>query len=83
MNKILVVVYVPKIEMEYEVFIPINRKIGTIKKLIVQAIDELSNQNLNSYESLKLYENDTGNLLPNNIYVKNSNLSNGTKLVLI
>ena len=83
MNKILGVVYVPKIEMEYEVFIPINRKIGTIKKLIVQAIDELSNQNLNSYESLKLYENDTGNLLPNNIYVKNSNLSNGTKLVLI
>lgn len=83
MNKILVVVYVPKIEMEYEVYIPINRKIGTIKKLIVQAIDELSNQNLNSYESLKLYENDTGNLLPNNIYVKNSNLSNGTKLVLI
>lgn len=83
MNKILIIVYVPLLETEYEIYIPVNKKIGTIKKLVIQSINELSNQNLNSCESLKLYENDTGDLLPNDVYVKNSHLSNGTRLVLI
>ena len=54
MNKVLVFVYVPLIEQEYELFIPINRKIGMIKKLICKAIIELSDNNYRVNKSVKL-----------------------------
>ena len=83
MNKILIIVNIPIIEMEYEIYVPINKKIGTIKELIIKAITELSDNELNDTFNLKLYDNDTGNILFNDVYVKDSNLVNGTKLVLI
>ncbi len=83
MNKILVIVYVPLIELKYEIYIPINKKIGTVKDLIVKSINEMSDNSLNTNRALKLYNNDTGDVLPNNIYVKDSNMVNGTTLVLI
>lgn len=83
MNKILIIVIVPMIEMEYEIYIPINKKIGTIKELIIKAITELSDNEINATFNLTLYDNDTGNILLNDFYVKDSNLVNGTKLVLI
>ncbi len=83
MNKILVIVYVPLIELKYEIYIPINKKIGTVKDLIVKSINEMSDNSLNTNRVLKLYNNDTGDVLPNNIYVKDSNMVNGTTLVLI
>ena len=81
MNKILVIVFVPTLEMQYEVYIPINKKIGTIKNIINQSINELSDGQLND-QNLELFDNDTGDVLPNNIYVKESRIRNGTKLVL-
>jgi hypothetical protein len=83
MNKILIIVYVPLIELKYEIYIPINKKIGTVKDLIVKSINEMSDNSLNTNRALKLYNNDTGDVLPNNIYVKDSNMVNGTTLVLI
>ena len=81
MNKILIIIFVPSIEMEYEVYIPINKKIGTIKNIIYKSINELSEGQLID-QNLELFDNDTGDVLPNNIYVKESRLKNGTKLVL-
>lgn len=36
-NKLLISVEIPSIEEEYDLFIPINRKIGTIKKVILES----------------------------------------------
>ena len=83
MNKILITVYVPLIEAKYELYIPINKKIGTIKSLIIKSINEMSDNALNENQVLKLYNNDTGDVLPNNIYVRDSKMVNGTTLVLI
>ena len=41
-NKILIEIYIPLVEKKYDVFIPINKKVGTIKKLIDTAIVELT-----------------------------------------
>ena len=83
MNKILVIVYVPLIEKKYELYIPINKKIGTIKNLVMQSINEMSNGALNESQNLRLYNNDTGDVLPNNMYIRDSKMMNGTTLVLI
>ena len=83
MNKILITVYVPLIEAKYELYIPINKKIGTVKELIIKSINEMSDNALNDNQVLKLYNNDTGDVLPNNVYVRDSKMVNGTTLVLI
>lgn len=83
MNKVLIILYVPLIEMEYEIYIPINKKVGTIKKILIDSIIELSDGALTNTENLKLYDNNTGDVISNNAYVKNSNIKTGTKLVLI
>ena len=83
MDKVLIVVYVPFIEEKYELYIPINKKIGTIKNLIIKSINEMSDNILTNNQVLRLYSNDTGDVLPNNIFVKDCNIVNGTTLVLI
>ena len=42
-NKILIQLYIPLIEEEYDIFIPINKRIGTIKQLIEKNISEQAN----------------------------------------
>lgn len=77
-NKILVNVYVPKINESFDLFIPINKKVGTIKNIIIFSIDGFdrnSNHVLLNEEDNK--EIDT------NIYVKNSSIKNGARLILI
>ena len=34
MNKLLIIVHVPLLSEKYEVYIPINKKMGTIKQLM-------------------------------------------------
>ena len=83
MNKVLIKVYVPYIGEEYDIFIPVNKKIGTVKKYIINAIYELSNGNLKNINKIKIYDKQTGEILNNNISIKESNIRNGTKLILL
>lgn len=82
MNKILVLVYVPLLEQEYDLLIPINKKIGTVKQVIINAISELSDGNLNVNQKLALYDKETGKKYDSDLYVKNSGIVNGTKMIL-
>lgn len=84
MNKFLVTIIVPTIEMEFEVFIPNNKKIGTIKKYILKSVKELSNNNFEKTEdSVKFIDRETNKEFPNDIYVKDSDLKNGSIIVII
>ncbi len=83
MNKLLIKVYVPYIAEECDVFIPINKKIGTIKILLINAIKEIAECSELNINTLKIYDKITGKKLDNNILVKDSNLENGSKLILL
>lgn len=83
MNKILVIVYVPIIDEKYNIFIPINKKIGTVKNVIINTISELSETNIALLQNMKLYDKESGNILNNNIYVKASEIENGSELILL
>ena len=41
-NKILIELEIPLIEKRYDLFIPINKKVGTVKNLIENALVELT-----------------------------------------
>ena len=83
MNKVLITVYVPLLDEKFDLFIPINKKIGTIKNILINSILELSNNSVSDVSNLKLYEKNTCKLLENNVYVNSSGIINGSYLILL
>ncbi len=83
MNKILVLVYIPEIEQEYDVYIPINKKIGTIKKYLISSVEEFNDGNVSNIENFKIYDKDSSKIYDNNTYVRDSGIQNGSKLILM
>ena len=68
MNKYLVNIWVPFIEQEFEVYIPLNIKISLAKKLIASAIIELSNNNYIINNDFNLLD-DKNKVYDDDIYV--------------
>ncbi len=83
MNKVLVSVYVPLIEQEYDLLIPINRKIGLIKKIIGNSIIELSDGNYQIDGYFNLYNKKTNRVYDDDAFVINTDIRNGEKLMLL
>lgn len=84
MNKYLVTVIVPIIETEYEVYIPNNKKIGTIKTLLLESLNELVNNTFaKGTGEVRMIDQDTGIELENNMYVKDSVLKNGSRIIIM
>lgn len=84
MNKYLITVIVPTIELEYDIYIPNNKKIGTIKTLILESLSELSNNSFNKkINEARMIDRDSGNEFENNMYVKDSGIKNGSKIIII
>lgn len=76
-NKILVTVYVPLLDENFDVFIPVNKKVGTVKNGIVSSIKNLA------AKEYQLMMKNSCELIDDNIYVKNSDINNGCKLILL
>lgn len=80
-NKILVMVYVPILNQEYDCFIPIGGTIGMIKKTIVDTIGKFNE--IEILKQVKVFDKDSSILYDDNKLVKDVNMKNGTKLLLI
>jgi hypothetical protein len=82
-NKILIEVEIPLIEKKYDIFIPINKKVGTIKTLLEQALVELTDKAYKPTEETNLYSKETGNIYDVNRTVRDTDLKNGSRIILI
>lgn len=82
-NKVLIVLGVPSIEMTYEVFIPINKSISTIIELLKSAINDLSEGYFPIDGKFRLYNKNDGTVYNEEMIVYDTNIRNGTKLILI
>lgn len=81
-NKLLVTIYVPMLERDFDIFIPNVKKIGAIKKMIGKIIEE-STDDVFVYDDTKhLYDKVTGDILDENQFVKYSTIKNGSRLIL-
>ena len=81
-NKFYIIVSVPMIEKEFDFYIPVNKKIGVVKKLIVSLVVEQSDQTFLDNGCRYLYDKITGQKLDENQFVKKSIIKNGSKLLL-
>ncbi len=82
-SKILVQISVPLIEKNYDLYIPINKKIGTIKKLIEESLKELTDNIYTPKAESNFYSKTTGEIYNVNHSVRETDLQNGSKIVLI
>lgn len=82
-NKILIELEIPIIEKKYDVFIPVNKKIGTIKSLIEKALLELLDNDYKIREDTNLYSKDTGEIYDVNKTVKDTDLQNGSRIIML
>jgi len=82
-NKVLVKLKVPEIDCEYDVFLPINKKIGNIINLLNEVIEEITNGELKRSNCNQLFNAVTNEKYNSDILLLNTNIRNGTYLVLI
>ena len=80
-NKVLVELIIPELEKKYNVYLPINKKIGNIILLLNQAISDIDENHKRKNNSL--YNRETGFKYTPNTLLFNSDIRNGTALVLI
>jgi hypothetical protein len=82
-NKILVELEIPLIEVKYDMFIPINKKVGTIKSLIERSLIELTDMAYIPRPDTNLYSKETGDIYDVNKTVRDTYLKNGSRIILI
>lgn len=83
MNKVFIVVEVPLIEEKYEVYIPIGKKIYKVAQILSKAVSELSGGHYPIKEDAMLYSKMTGKPYNINMTVKDTDIRNGTEIILI
>ena len=84
MNKFLITIIVPEIEYECDLFIPNNKKVGTIKTSILESLKTLTNNvYIKTIQDVKFINKDTKEEYDNDKMIKDTNIKNDTKLIIL
>lgn len=82
-NKVLVRLYIPKIEEQYDVEVPLDKQIYVIIQLLVKAVNELSGGYYKPSKMPMLYDKITAKAYDVNLTVIESSLRNASEIVLL
>lgn len=82
-NKILIKLIVPDLDNTYDIFIPVNELVWRVKKLIVKTVIDLANIESNENAQYILINKSNTRIYQNNEIIINTDIRNGTELILI
>ena len=82
-NKVFIIVEVPLIEQKYEVYVPVGKQLFKVAKILSKAISELSGGHYPVKEDATIYSKSTGQPYNVNLTVKDSDIRNGSEIILI
>ena len=82
-SKVIVKIIVPEIDQVFDMYLPVNKKIGNIIELISKAINELTTGEYTVSNTTVLVNVETDIEYEPDILLLNTDIRNGTKLVLI
>lgn len=82
-NKILVELLVPDIEKRYNIFLPINKTIGNVIILLSKSLEELNNNPNINFDTACLYNSETCLTYKPDQIIRESNIRNGSVLILM
>lgn len=81
MNKVYVTLEVPTIEKKYDILLPVDRTINVIISLLIKGIKDVSGNSF--YDSnINLYNKVDGIVYSKNSIIKDTNIRNGSIIVL-
>ena len=80
--KIIINLYIPEIEENYEFYIPVNKYVEEVITILNKAVNEISYGVYPIKDDLKLVNRRTGEVYDKGFYVRNTTIKNGTQLVL-
>ena len=82
-NKVLVKLIVPELDSNFDVFIPVNEVIWKITSLVGKTSSELMGYMSNPNSKYIFINKKTNEIYPANGTIYESNIRNGTELVMI
>lgn len=82
-NKVLVELIVPTIESSFDVYLPINKRIGNIITLLNKTVAEFSDDCYEGNNHTSLYNRETSQKYDVNLLLYNTDIRNGTTLILL
>ena len=82
-SKVLVELVVPVLECSYDVYIPINRKVGNVIGLVSKMVSDMSFGYFTVSKKNALYSGDTGERYAMDQLVINTDIRNGSKIILM
>lgn len=82
-NKVLVTVNIPSLEIKLDMFIPVNKKIYTVIDMMKKSLFELSSGSFSLNKIYILYNEETGESYDMNVLVRDTDLRNNSKVILL
>jgi len=82
-NKVLIKLIVPEIDASYDVYLPVNKKMGNIIILLNKTVSELSNNEFPISTANVLYNSKTGEQYMSDVLLINTDIRNYTNLILL
>ena len=82
-NKVLIKLYVPELDSNFDAYIPVNEIIWKINKMLVKSVSDLSGVNIDGKKEFILLNKNNTRIYNNNEIVINTDIRNGTELILI
>lgn len=79
--KVLIKLYVPEIEEDYEMYVPVNKYVGELTLLLCKIVNDLSKV-YPIKNNACLCNRHTGIIYEKNLIVRDTNIRNGTELIL-
>lgn len=80
--RVYITLEIPILDKKYELLVPVDRRVHDVITILKNNIPELS-ENYYKDKSPSLYNNTDGQIYDMNLIIKDSNIKNGTRLLLV
>ena len=83
MEKVLVEVYIPALEMTFDAFVPLQSQMSEVLELVKKAAAEMSDGRFVANRNTAICHREDGTIININLSVFELEIRNGSKLMLI
>ena len=81
-NKVLIKLILPELDVDYDVFVPVNEIIWKTKILLINALEDILKISL-SQKEFYIINKENCKIYDNNEIIINTDIRNGTELILL
>lgn len=81
-NKVLIELIVPCLDEVYDIYVPINKRVGSVIEFINKSLVDITN-GIYTISSNRFLYNQKGEKYDTNMLIRNTDIRNGSRVVLL